>query len=325
MAKIKKYQWGTFSASGDIPQMVNPGNEALQQYTTTSSSSIPTGALPTSGNISQVAYNTTSKVKPKGMGFKGFMGKYGGAISSAASALAPLLMKKPDPNERPYKKGTNLIKYQEGVDNLENKTRFQNFMSGDIRRTSTGNLIGTLPTSYNEAKVPLAETKLEGRKPIITLQNYKENKGGYARALKSGIKDKFGNLVDPKTGYIYRNLNAVKSKPSAISTKVIPTTKVEKSTTTQKKEAVKVDKKRVYPEESPLARYKREGIPSKPATNIPTKVMDYKAQNLSTSRKAELAKNLTNYGMISPFNPSGSSNMYTPFFEAIHNTRFKKK
>jgi len=139
MAKIKKYQDAanslklgtTYGSTGgwnygfgqDNSGMVNPGNQALQQYTTTSSSSIPTGALPTSGNISQVAYNTTSKVKPKGMGFKGFMGKYGGAISSAASALAPLLMKKPDPNERPYKKGTdmikskkrNLIKYQGGT------------------------------------------------------------------------------------------------------------------------------------------------------------------------------------------------------------------
>jgi hypothetical protein len=46
-----------------------------------------------------------------------FMGNYGGAITSAASSLMPLLMKKPDPNAKPYKKGSKLIKYQEGTDN----------------------------------------------------------------------------------------------------------------------------------------------------------------------------------------------------------------
>lgn len=44
-----------------------------------------------------------------------FMGNYGGVITSAASSLMPLLMKKPDPNAKPYKKGSKLIKYQEGT------------------------------------------------------------------------------------------------------------------------------------------------------------------------------------------------------------------
>jgi len=43
-----------------------------------------------------------------------FMGSNGSAITSAAGSLMPLLMKKPDPNAKPYKKGTNLIKYQQG-------------------------------------------------------------------------------------------------------------------------------------------------------------------------------------------------------------------
>jgi len=113
MAKVKKYQWGTFSASGASPQMVNPGNAALKQYTTTSSSSIPT-----SGDISQVAY---TKDTVKGPSFKdkagAFMGNYGGAITKAAGSLMPLLMKKPDPNAKPYKKGSKLIKYQAGTNN----------------------------------------------------------------------------------------------------------------------------------------------------------------------------------------------------------------
>jgi hypothetical protein len=50
-----------------------------------------------------------------------FMGNYGGAITSAASSLMPLLMKKPDPNAKPYKKGSKLIKYQAGTDTLKGK------------------------------------------------------------------------------------------------------------------------------------------------------------------------------------------------------------
>lgn len=56
-----------------------------------------------------------------------FMGNYGGAIASAASSIAPLLMKKPDPNAKPYKKGTKNLnsdmkrkKYEDGSDSLFN-------------------------------------------------------------------------------------------------------------------------------------------------------------------------------------------------------------
>jgi hypothetical protein len=47
-----------------------------------------------------------------------FMGNYGKAMTSAAGSLMPLLMKKPDPNAKPYKKGSNLIKYQTGTKSL---------------------------------------------------------------------------------------------------------------------------------------------------------------------------------------------------------------
>lgn len=52
-------------------------------------------------------------------GFGGFMGNYGGMITQAASSLMPLLMKKPDPNAKPYKKGSKLIKYQEGSEFMQ--------------------------------------------------------------------------------------------------------------------------------------------------------------------------------------------------------------
>lgn len=126
---IKKYQTGigsllgsgfTSAFSGGGSGMVNPANAGLKQMTTTSPSTIPTGSLPTTGNISQVA--NTQKAAVKGPSFSdkagAFMGNYGGAITSAASSLMPLLMKKPDPNAKPYKKGSKLIKYQEGTKSL---------------------------------------------------------------------------------------------------------------------------------------------------------------------------------------------------------------
>jgi hypothetical protein len=168
MKKIKKYQPGTESLYANTggwnygfgqnnSKMTNPGNAALKQYTTTSSSSIPDGSLPTSGDISQVAY---SKDKLKGPSFKNkagaFMGNYGGSISSLGTSIAMLINanKKQDPTGRPYKTGTkNLntnmkkIKYQEGT--MGAKPSFESFMSGDIRRTSTGltptSVYGTTP------------------------------------------------------------------------------------------------------------------------------------------------------------------------------------
>ena len=109
---IKKYQWGTFSASGATPQMVNPGNAALQQYTMSSQQTQEMPIFTQSSadpNAMSLSYIKTPYVK-KRPSFKdkagSFMGKYGGPISAVAGTIAPLLMKKPDPNEKPYKKGT---------------------------------------------------------------------------------------------------------------------------------------------------------------------------------------------------------------------------
>lgn len=122
---IKKYQWGTFSASGATPQMVNPGNAGLKQIkmdpaqTAGMPITTPSAADPNAKSLSDIKLPAAGSKGPSFMEkAEGFMGKYGGAISTAAGALAPLLMKKPDPNAKPYKKGTNMIKYQAGTKSL---------------------------------------------------------------------------------------------------------------------------------------------------------------------------------------------------------------
>lgn len=144
---IKKYQdatnslelGNTYSNTGgwNYGFGVNPENASLQQYTTTSPSTIPTGSLPLSGSIADL-----NKPAAKKLSFKdkagSFMGKYGGPISAVAGTIAPLLMKKPDPNEKPYKKGTknlntnmknkkSLIKYQDGVEEMSLKEQETTF------------------------------------------------------------------------------------------------------------------------------------------------------------------------------------------------------
>jgi hypothetical protein len=147
---IKKYQIGIESLagsgfksafSGGGSGMVNPANAGLKQMTTTSPSTIPTGSLPTTGNISQVANTQKAAVKGPSFGDKAgaFMGNYGGAISSLGTNIAMLINanKKQDPTGRPYKKGSKLIKYQEGTDNA---------VAGPTRKEAAD-----LMRKYNEA------------------------------------------------------------------------------------------------------------------------------------------------------------------------------
>lgn len=422
---IKKYQWGTFSASGSTtPQMVNPGNSALKQINTaqTTETSTPSIADPNAKSMTEMKQFTNKGIQgPSFMDKTGnFMGNYGGAITQAAGTLMPLLMKKKDPNEKPYKKGSKLIKYQAGtnaadiigpgpLDNMEPsispiapkmasfRAPEQTPMIPNLNRIPMQKQSRREKKAENErlfkmvrkdesaieplmpkmAKISLeipamqpslkkVEVETPSKTPKFFDYHSEEAKGGYARALKGGKRDAKGNLVDPQTGYIYRNLKTAKNSSSAISRKNVSTTRVEKPTTStpsgtmtgnelvleskrgkkfnpytmagfpnpiprtevktriQKKETAKVDNRRVYPEESPLAKY-RKGIPSKPATNVPTRVMDYPTQELLGKQRGELSNNMKTYGMVSPFNPNGSTNFYTPFFEMGHNTRFGKK
>jgi len=98
MKKIKKYQ-------GGVPELMTPRM-----------ASVKTADVPlVSGTPKQVSIPKPSFMDKAG----NFMGNYGGAIAQAAGTLMPLLMKKKDPNEKPYKKGSKLIKYQEGNENLK--------------------------------------------------------------------------------------------------------------------------------------------------------------------------------------------------------------
>jgi hypothetical protein len=75
-------------------------------------------------------------------GFEGFMGNYGAPIAQAAGTLMPLLMKKPDANAKPYKKGSKLIKYDEGVMTIKNDSIKYKTPKGDV---ATGATVEEMP------------------------------------------------------------------------------------------------------------------------------------------------------------------------------------
>lgn len=139
---VKKYQigaegllGGSFKSafSGGGSGMVNPGNANLMKMAPAQTAgmpiSTPSTANPNAKSLTDIklpaASSIPSAAKGPSFGDKAgaFMGNYGGAITSAASSLMPLLMKKPDPNAKPYKKGSKLIKYQAGVDQVASPSR----------------------------------------------------------------------------------------------------------------------------------------------------------------------------------------------------------
>lgn len=105
------------------------------------------------------------------------MGGYGDKIMGVAGSLMPLLMKKPDPNALPYKKGSKLIKYQDGVDTLRGKNGAPDTLRSKTTGAKTSVVFGNDDEEEKEKKV---EKKVEKKQPEKTkATKSKENKGLY--------------------------------------------------------------------------------------------------------------------------------------------------
>lgn len=97
---IKKYV-------GGVPELMTP-----------KMASVKTADVPLISGTPEYVKTGPSKLEMAGNKFSGFMDNYGSTISNVAGALVPLLIKKNKANQRPYKDGTKLIKYQMGTPNL---------------------------------------------------------------------------------------------------------------------------------------------------------------------------------------------------------------
>jgi hypothetical protein len=108
--------------------------------------------------------------KEKGPSFEDKAGNVLSKSGGVLGMLAPLLIKQPNPNERPYKKGTKNLdtnmktkKYDDGVGSLANNPKFQNMMSGDIVR-GTG---AATPLASEGPRVSSVGQKVQGR-PVVS-------------------------------------------------------------------------------------------------------------------------------------------------------------
>ena len=196
MKKVKKYYPGTESlyantggwsyGLGNNSGMTNPGNQTLNQTTTTSSSTIPTGSLPASGDISQLT--KPLKQKASGGGFSDLMGgmkgmDIGGMASSLGGSIAMMINanKKQDPTGRPYKTGTNMIKYQKGTESAKNIKYILKQNKNNAAMTSILMANAANAKKNSELNNRVAPKKLEGKKASLSLDTLKTNKPSFIK------------------------------------------------------------------------------------------------------------------------------------------------
>ena len=114
MKKIKKYYPGVNGLTYDNSKSVGVLASKQEDPNAFSTGKMLFPQQKTLGNIVDnkvMSQDYFDKAKPSFADkTNSFMGNYGGAIAQAAGNLMPLLMKKPDPNAKPYKNGTNMIK-----------------------------------------------------------------------------------------------------------------------------------------------------------------------------------------------------------------------
>jgi hypothetical protein len=369
---IKKYQIGLNWASPGTG-MVHPGNVAIDPNQTkgmpisTESSADPNAKSMT--DMTQLTGNKTptfgDKAKAFGQKTAGFIANNSENIVSAAQTIMPLLMKKPDANAKPYKKGSKLIKYQEGEKNLQggefmydNVTEKNKAIDDAIKAGVPSTIQKYISFGYNpdknkEPEYPVSteanpilykEPKIKMAGNVLfkemTLAQQKQYRAGIASGREfnvEGIGGKYGatnklqqtqptkttkTIVKTTTpaSNIGGNKNTAKpvqknTQTPAQNTKQTNTQNTSKNTAqknTNTKATTNTGKKTI-PVKTPLKAI------------IPSKIMDYRTQNILGSQRGELAKNLKTYGVRSPFNESGGANVNYPLFETLHNSRFGKK
>jgi hypothetical protein len=184
---IKKYQaatnslnagttYGTtggwnYGLSQNNSGMVNPGNANLIKMAPNQNSGMPlvtpSTADPNAKSLTDIKLPASSTIKTpaKGPSFSdkagAFMGNYGGAITSAAGSLMPLLMKKPKPGDKPYKKGTKLIKYQQGEKDVTSLSIPDSELLKSDLLSGKDNLISKLPKFAQRAFAKKAMARIE--------------------------------------------------------------------------------------------------------------------------------------------------------------------
>ncbi len=161
--------------------------------------------------------------------FGQFMGNYGGSITQAAGTIMPLLMKKPNPNAKPYKTGSKLIKYQEG--NKKTKTDRQVFSDTGYTTTANANVTDADIAAYINAQTGGGQESPSQTAPKVAKPSVKKSGeitglqqagiAGSAGALGASLKEygktgKTGSTAAKVAGNIIQYLQPVVSAEESI-------------------------------------------------------------------------------------------------------------
>lgn len=124
----------------------------------------------------------SSKKGPSFMDKAGsFMGSYGDIIGSVGTGIASLINanKKQDPTGRPYKSGTNMIKYQGGTQSTKAKRNMQHIMEQNMAQNAMNFILNANVANDKrnaELNSRVAPKKLESKKANVKTDSLKTNK-----------------------------------------------------------------------------------------------------------------------------------------------------
>jgi hypothetical protein len=172
MKKVKKYQ-------GGVPELMTPRMV-----------SVKTADIPLiSGTPKQVSVSKPSFMDKAGS----FMGSYGDIIGSVGTGIASLINsnKKQDPTGKPYKTGTNMIKYQKGTEAAKNVKYIldKNIENDAVNHILVANAMNAKRNAELNSRV--APKKLEGKKANVKTDTLKTNKPSLVK-YQSGAEDIIG-------------------------------------------------------------------------------------------------------------------------------------
>lgn len=182
MKKVKKYYPGTSGLVYDNSKSVGvlaPQKEDPNKFST---GKFLFPEQKTLGKIVDNKVMSQDYLSSKGPSFMdkagSFMGNYGDIIGSVGTSIASLINanKKQDPTGRPYKKGTNMIKYQEGTKSAKNMEYIleQNRINNAMNTILVANAANAKRNAELNSRV--APKKLEGKKANVKTDSLKTNK-----------------------------------------------------------------------------------------------------------------------------------------------------
>jgi hypothetical protein len=182
MKKVKKYYPGTSGLVYDNSKSVGvlaPQKEDPNKFST---GKFLFPEQKTLGKIVDRKVMSQDYLSSKGPSFMdkagSFMGNYGDIIGSVGTSIASLINanKKQDPTGRPYKKGTNMIKYQEGTKSAKNMEYIleQNRINNAMNTILVANAANAKRNAELNSRV--APKKLEGKKANVKTDSLKTNK-----------------------------------------------------------------------------------------------------------------------------------------------------